>query len=396
MSAAQPSQLPVSGDPLQVKVLTIYAALKQVVSEHDRFNRDPERRKFYLKASSLTTKINSAQKSVKRDWHSLSEGQRLLLLDLLLGYYCRSRRGDDISASVSWSQMHTEIRRVTGSRSSETVSTFVHLLGVLYSAPIDDSEFFAFAQSRKTLMTRRRALTIVRDAGGTAAEDAVRLAQEELDETVAEREAMFQQLNSVRRALLERLETAQRLLLDRARVPAAADGAQRTALAFFFGRLHPDDQALVVESARDLLYTACLERAVHDRALDPVPLLGKLFEALSSSELESAWRCELVSHDLALIIHFYRAHGAPASVADGLADLLVARKASWATNLFPRLPIAMQERAVSHCRKLLLDAHAQWEHRKTLYDAARMYDEFLALLAPWELRSAAQDPVARW
>ncbi|GAA5836325.1 hypothetical protein JCM9279_000355 [Rhodotorula babjevae] len=382
MSAAQQSQHAAWDDSLKDKVLTAYGALKQVVSELDRFSRDERRRAYYGKAAQLATKINSAQKAVKQDWYSLSDGQRLLLLDLLLGYYCRSRRGEDINASVSWTSIWAEVHQsaeflAARDHSLETVATFLHLLNLLYSAPVDDSEFFAFAASRTALMVRRRALTVVQEAGGTAADDAVRFRQEELDELLAEHKAEFQQINRVRRAQLERFEAAQRLLHEPASVPAAAAHAQRSSLAFFFERLHPADQAAVVEAAREFLYTACIERAVHGRALDPLPLIGRIFDAFHSFELDSAWRCELVSHDLDLIVHFYRAHDAHPDVVDGLANLLAAKKPAWAARLFPRLSVTMQEQAVSHCRKLLLDSHAQWEHQKMLPDAARMYADSL-------------------
>ncbi|GAA5892633.1 hypothetical protein JCM8208_005868 [Rhodotorula glutinis] len=369
-----------SVDPLLTKVCTIYSALKATLTESDRHSTDLAACKRYRDANSLNVALNNAQKGFKRDWRHVSPEQRLLLLDLLLGYYCRSRRGDDVRAHIWWSSMCDQIGfgprtkaldkclepdhvpLATAERQLASVETFLHLLGILYTVPLDDREFSAFTQSRKAISMARR----------------LRLA------------------NGVRCTHLERVEAAQRLLHDRAMVPPAANGAQRTALAFFFGRLRPADQAAVVESAREFLYTACLERAAHGRALDPVPPIHELFGALRSPELDSAWRCELVSHDLTLIVHFYRAHGAPVDVVESLADLLAAKKSSWSANLFPRLPVATQQQAVSHCRKLLLDAHTQWESQQTNPDGARMYAEFLALLAPWELRPAAHDAVAHW
>jgi len=305
---------------------------------------------------------------------------------------------------------HVPSRPAPAERELANVETFVHLLGILYTVPIDDREFLVFKQSRTDIAFARRSLAKAQATeelpGGR---DAVQVAQDGLRDLIDGHVARLERSNAARRAHLERFEAALRLLHEPAR-QASSDGAHSTTFVFLFMRLQPVDQAAVVESAREFLYTACIERAVHGRALDPVtpvrPLsfgtvqlhdlelmmpsllqIEALFGALKSSELDSAWRCELVSHDLDLIVHFYRSHDAPMDVVDCLANLLNDKKPSWAANLFPRLAVEMQQQAVFHCRKLLLDSHARWEHEKTLPDANRMVRRALVSAFPDEVRA---------
>jgi len=97
---AAPDARSATVDPLLTKVCAIYTALKASQTESDRYSTDAVACKRYRDANSLNVVITNAQKRFKRDWHLVSPAQRLLLLDLLLGSYCRSKRGDDVRAKV--------------------------------------------------------------------------------------------------------------------------------------------------------------------------------------------------------------------------------------------------------------------------------------------------------
>ncbi|GAA5945289.1 hypothetical protein JCM3775_007423 [Rhodotorula graminis] len=400
------------------QVCTIYRAFKVPQVEAERQSADAVVHKRFCDAASLNMGITNAQKKFEHNWSKFSPDQRLLALDLLLEYYCRSRKGDNIKDEILWSNVSVAIgfgprinpiraRRdadniplflaaESAKRRLASIETFIDLLDILYSTPLDDREFSAFAQSRKAISVANRYLASARKLedrhGGR---EAVKIAQRGLEDHIGQLAARLRRSDAVRQVHLERFEAAERLLHERATGQATGDNPHRAALVTGFERLGSAGQSAAVQCAREFVYAACVERAEHGRALDPLPFVGKLFNALGSSKLGSAWRCGLVSHDLDMIVNFYVAHYAPTSIVDGLADILADKKAAWATNLFPHLPVATQEQAVRHCGQLRLDAHAQWEHQSTLPDGARMQAEFLALLAPWVLRAPPPEQ-ARW